>query len=118
MIENTLYFMSIREERKLVEVVDSERQSGSKSRTFFTIDNKLVYLPFCSDFGPLHIGCVYKFNVALSQKIEDCKKMGQACVLYTSDEPRQRTNSATLLGCFLVLHLVILAASCPVSHHN
>lgn len=55
-IDNQLYFMSVRDERKLEEVVQAERRSGKQSRVFFTIDNKLVYLPFCADFGPLHIG--------------------------------------------------------------
>jgi len=44
------------------------RSSGNTE--FFSIDTTLHYEPFFSDFGPLNLGCTYRFCEMLSAKLE------------------------------------------------
>ncbi|KAJ1495521.1 dual specificity protein phosphatase [Baffinella frigidus] len=73
------------------------------TRPVSQVDATLLYYPFCADFGPLSFNCVYKFCKMLKGKLEDAEKDGIKVVLYTSSDPRLRTNAATLLACYLVL---------------
>mmetsp|Transcript_25111 Transcript_25111/g.56686 ORF Transcript_25111/g.56686 Transcript_25111/m.56686 type:complete len:446 (-) Transcript_25111:48-1385(-) len=104
-LDGQLYFMSIREEAKLKELIETRRRRGQDDRDFFSIDNELLYFPFCADFGPLNYGCVQKFINILRKKLEFFPKHGKSVVLYTSADPKARTNAATLLGCFLILEM-------------
>lgn len=36
---------------------------------FFSIDNCFQYEPFFSDFGPLNLGCIYKYTRLLEEKV-------------------------------------------------
>ncbi|CAK1591175.1 unnamed protein product [Parnassius mnemosyne] len=94
-IKNVLYFATVRPGRILKNTADIH---------YFCIDNELIYENYYSDFGPLNLGCIYKYCRILNEKIEQCQN-NQIIVHYTSSDPKKRTNAAFLLGCFGVLYL-------------
>lgn len=94
-IKNVLYFATVRQGKTLKNTVDTH---------YFSIDNELVYENYYSDFGPLNLGCVYKYCRILNEKI-DLYLNKQTIVHYTSIEPKKKANSAFLLGCYGVLYL-------------
>ena len=98
-----LMFMALRDEAKLREVIELRKKEGRDNKVFFTIDDELPYFPFCADFGPLNYGCVCKFTRMLNEKLATCSKQGKRLVLYTRAKLETRTNTATLLGCYLVM---------------
>lgn len=69
----------------------------------FTIDDSLPYNPFHHDFGPLHIGHLYRFAVTLHEILGDEANEGKAVVLYSRTNPRDRANTACVLCCYMVL---------------
>lgn len=73
--------------------------------TYFTVENSLPYNNFNLDFGPLHIGNVYRFAVALHNILNDAKNKAnnKAVVFYSSMDNSQRTNAACILCCYMVL---------------
>mmetsp|Transcript_2199 Transcript_2199/g.5157 ORF Transcript_2199/g.5157 Transcript_2199/m.5157 type:complete len:464 (+) Transcript_2199:159-1550(+) len=103
-LEGQLYFMSLRDENKLKELEEWSRRTGIKpDRSFFSTDSELLYYPFCADFGPLNFANVYRFCQTVNQKLAQAKQEGKKLVYYCSSDARLRTNSATLLGCYLIL---------------
>ncbi|ODQ63881.1 phosphatases II, partial [Nadsonia fulvescens var. elongata DSM 6958] len=69
----------------------------------FTIDDALPYNAFHHDFGPLHVGHLYRFAVALHEILGDPENEGKVIVLYSRTNPRDRANTACLLCCYMVL---------------
>ncbi|XP_068625262.1 dual specificity protein phosphatase CDC14C-like [Battus philenor] len=68
------------------------------------IDNELIYEKYFSDFGPVNLGCVYKYCKILNEKLGKCLN-NEIIVHYTSSNPKKSTNAAFLMGCFGVLYL-------------
>lgn len=93
-VKNVLYFVIVRNGKILREASDAH---------YFCIDDELVYENYYSDFGPLNLGCVYKYCKLLNEKLRLCLKK-KAVVHYTSAEPKKKTNSAFLIGCYGVLY--------------
>ncbi|XP_063392629.1 tyrosine-protein phosphatase cdc-14-like [Cydia fagiglandana] len=94
-IKNILYFAILRQDR------------GIKSRPdihYFSIDKELVYENYFSDFGPVNLGCVYKYCKLLSEKLKLFLNK-QTIVHYTSSDQRKAANAAFLMGCYGVLVL-------------
>jgi len=102
-IGTDFFFMALRDESKLRELQEHRRRVGLEDRVFFSIDNELLYFPFCADFGPLNFGCVFRFVQMLNEKLATYPKEGKSVVLVTTAKPETRTNAATLIGCYLVL---------------
>lgn len=76
---------------------------ASNSAVYFTIDDALPYNSFHHDFGPLHIGHLYRFAVMLHDIFWEADKDGKAVVLYSGTDPRLRANAACVLCCYMVL---------------
>lgn len=55
------------------------------------------------DFGPLHIGHLYRFAVVLHNILNEDANQGKAIVFYSSTGPKERANAACLLCCYMVL---------------
>ncbi|XP_047035398.1 tyrosine-protein phosphatase cdcA-like [Helicoverpa zea] len=94
-IKNVLYFATVRQGKTLKNTADTH---------YFCIDNELVYENYYSDFGPLNLGCVYKYCRILNEKLKQYLNK-QTIVHYTSIDPKKKANSAFLLGCYGVLYL-------------
>ncbi|GMF00248.1 unnamed protein product [Ambrosiozyma monospora] len=70
---------------------------------YFTVEEALPYNAFHLDFGPLHIGHLYRFAVALHNILNDPSNERKAVVFYSSPNVKERTNAACILCCYLVL---------------
>ncbi|XP_053618048.1 dual specificity protein phosphatase CDC14A-like isoform X2 [Plodia interpunctella] len=94
-IKNVLYFATVRQGKSLKSTADTH---------YFSIDNELLYENYYCDFGPLNLGCVYKYCKLLSDKLKQYLNK-QTIVHYTSIDPKKKANAAFLLGCYGVLYL-------------
>eukprot|EP01083_Nonionella_stella_P001990 5736_1 len=95
-IQNRLYFTHCRRQ---------SRPQESNKYHFFTIDNTLKYQPFFVDFGPLHLGHLYRFCELLSSKLQSPALDDKAIYFYCSQNQHKRANAAYLIGAFQVLYL-------------
>lgn len=74
----------------------------TSSLHYWTTEDVLYYEPFDKDFGPLHLGCVYRFTELLDAKL---KQFGgkKKIIYYSSPKSDERANSACLIGCYMIL---------------
>lgn len=70
---------------------------------YFSIDKTLLYNAFHGDFGPLHIGHLYRFAVQLHEVLGDPANEDRAVVFWSSADSRSRANAACILACYMVL---------------
>lgn len=70
---------------------------------YFTVEDALPFNAFHLDFGPLHIGHLYRFAVVLHNILNEEANQGKAIVFYSSCGPKERANAACLLCCYMVL---------------
>ncbi|KAF1983928.1 tyrosine-protein phosphatase CDC14 [Aulographum hederae CBS 113979] len=79
--------------------------SGPKAHppAYFSIDKKLLYNAFHADFGPLHIGHLYRFAVQLHEVLADPANEDRAVVFWSDANARSRANAACILACYMVL---------------
>ncbi|KAK7207169.1 dual specificity protein phosphatase [Myxozyma melibiosi] len=81
---------------------DSEPHD-TDSAAYFTVDDALPYNAFHHDFGPLHIGHLYRFAMALHEVLAEEENKEKSVVFYSHTNPRSRANAACLLCCYMVL---------------
>ena len=77
--------------------------SKTKGPVYFTIDDALLYNSFHADFGPLHIGHLYRFAVYFHEILGDPANSDRPVVLYSRTDSRSRANAACLVACYMVL---------------
>ncbi|KAI9678026.1 MAG: cell division control protein 14 [Caeruleum heppii] len=70
---------------------------------YFSIDDSLLYNAFHHDFGPLHIGHLYRFAVQLHDILGDPANEGRGVVFWSRADSRSRANAACLLACYMIL---------------
>ncbi|KAI5797491.1 protein-tyrosine phosphatase-like protein [Peziza echinospora] len=70
---------------------------------YFSVDDHLLYNAFFHDFGPLHIGHLYRFAVTLHDILGDKANEGRSVVFWSKADARSRSNAAALLACYMVL---------------
>lgn len=92
------------------------------SPVYFTIDYDLLYNAFHADFGPLHIGHLYRFAVSLHEVLGAKENEGRVVVFWSNADSRSmagptldtasrhvaniptgRANAACILACYMVL---------------
>lgn len=71
--------------------------------TFFTMDDELFYNNFHLDFGPFHVGHLYRFALRLHEELTVSTNANKAVVFYSSTSTKKRANAACLLCCYMVL---------------
>ena len=74
-----------------------------KDAFYFCIDKELTYKPFFSDFGPLDIHKICLFSNELYNLLNNKDFKKKKIIHYTSDDKNTRTNTALLMGCFMVI---------------
>ncbi|KAJ6141209.1 Tyrosine-protein phosphatase cdcA [Penicillium chermesinum] len=74
-----------------------------RSPVYFTVDDTLLYNAFHADFGPLHIGHLYRFAVLFHEILGDPNNSDRPVVFYSKTDPRSRANAACLVACYMVL---------------
>ncbi|GMM46169.1 phosphoprotein phosphatase [Pichia kluyveri] len=102
---------------KVYLVVSDVKPEDTDDFVYFTIEDSLPYNNFNLDFGPLHVGHLYRFAVALHKILNDSKNKNKSVGFYSSSSPKERTNAACILCCYMVLvqnwapHQVLLPIS-------
>ncbi|KAJ5887891.1 Tyrosine-protein phosphatase cdcA [Penicillium taxi] len=77
--------------------------SKRRSPVYFTVDDTLLYNAFHADFGPLHIGHLYRFAVLFHEILGDSANSERPVVFYSKTDARSRANAACLVACYMVL---------------
>lgn len=57
---------------------------------YFSIDKNLLYNAFHADFGPLHIGHLYRFAVTLHEVLADPKNTDRGVVFWSDADSRSK----------------------------
>ena len=70
----------------------------------YQVDSTLVYEPFAFDFGPLHVGCTFRFCELLRMKLRDPGLEHKRIYFVCADsDARFVTNAAVLIGAYLII---------------
>ncbi|KAK0181131.1 hypothetical protein PV327_003439 [Microctonus hyperodae] len=72
---------------------------------FFTIDDELIYNNFHSDFGPLNIGCLYKYCWKVNKILNTVANRRKQIVHYTVQHEEKKANATYLVACYAILYL-------------
>jgi Dual specificity protein phosphatase, N-terminal half len=67
------------------------------------VDDTLFYNAFHADFGPLHIGHLYRFAVYFHAILGDPANTDRAVIFWSKPDSRSRANAACLVACYMVL---------------
>ncbi|KAK5116985.1 hypothetical protein LTR62_006706 [Meristemomyces frigidus] len=70
---------------------------------YFTIDHTLLYNAFHADFGPLHVGHLYRFAVLLHDVLGHPENETRSVVFWSHPDSRSRANAACILAVYMVL---------------
>ncbi|KAK5956412.1 cell division control protein 14 [Knufia fluminis] len=70
---------------------------------YFSVDDTLLYNAFHADFGPLHIGHLYRFAVIFHEILGDPANNDRAVVFWSRADSRSRANAACLVACYMVM---------------
>jgi cell division cycle 14 len=76
-----------------------------REKSFFCIDNDLIYWNFFLDFGPLNLGHLYRYCALLNNKLSDPKLKDRVIYHYCGNHPHKRANSAFLIAAWSILYL-------------
>ncbi|SPO00904.1 related to CDC14 - dual specificity phosphatase [Cephalotrichum gorgonifer] len=82
----------------------SKRPAPPRKQPFyFSVDDSLLYNAFHHDFGPLHIGHLYRFALYFHDVLAAQENKDRPIVFWSAADPRSRANSAALMACYMVL---------------
>ncbi|QRW01374.1 hypothetical protein RhiLY_00371 [Ceratobasidium sp. AG-Ba] len=70
---------------------------------YFCVDDRLVYLSFFEDWGPLNLAQVYRACILIHELLQDSNLKRHRIVLYSSSDPRRRANSALLMALYCMI---------------
>ncbi|KAK3309559.1 protein-tyrosine phosphatase-like protein [Chaetomium strumarium] len=82
---------------------NAEGQTTRKQPFYFTVDDTLLYNAFHHDFGPLHIGHLYRFALQFHEILGAKENQDRPIVFWSRADPRSRANASCLLACYMVL---------------
>ncbi|KAF5006623.1 hypothetical protein FDECE_7018 [Fusarium decemcellulare] len=78
-------------------------KSNRPQPCYFTVDDTLLYNAFHHDFGPLHIGHLYRFAIHFHDILGAKQNKDRPIVFWSAADPRSRANAACMLACYMVL---------------
>ena len=96
----------------------SKRSARSQSTTtttpslppvYFSVDKHLLYNAFHADFGPLHIGHLYRFAVMLHEVLGDPENEGRPVVFWCNADSRSMNTLKRYLVAFVTNFLTQVA---------
>jgi len=96
---DTYFPQSERRERRSPTKRRPEAESPSKPSNppcYFSVDDTLLYNAFHHDFGPLHIGHLYRFAVQFHDILGAPENKGRPVVFWSKADPRSRFNITLL----------------------
>eukprot|EP00606_Chrysophyceae_sp_TOSAG23-5_P001552 GSChrysophyteH2.ASY1.ANO1.128.1 assembled CDS len=75
----------------------------TQGKSFFNIDNDLIYWNFFLDFGPLNLGHLYRYCALLNNKLSEPKLKDRIIYHSCGTHPHKRTNAAFLIAAWSIL---------------
>lgn len=109
-IDNRLYFTVTKHGRKI-----SANNNCMSNIHLFCIDHVLRYEPFFVDFGPLNLGCLYKFCELMKHKLADVKYKNMKIIYYCDGSPQHISNACFLIGGYSIIYQSKTAANAYLS---
>ncbi|KAK0731216.1 protein-tyrosine phosphatase-like protein [Lasiosphaeris hirsuta] len=94
---------SKRSQRALDRPTPAQETNNYKQPYYFTVDDTLLYNAFHHDFGPLHIGHLYRFALQFHEILGAKENKERPVVFWSRADPRSRANASALLACYMVL---------------
>ncbi|KAG5936586.1 hypothetical protein E4U53_000188, partial [Claviceps sorghi] len=88
---------------RAAESVSSTASNDRLAPCYFTVDDSLLYNAFHHDFGPLHIGHLYRFAIRFHDILGAKENKERPVVFWSAADPRSRANAACMLACYMVL---------------
>ncbi|KPV72295.1 uncharacterized protein RHOBADRAFT_18487, partial [Rhodotorula graminis WP1] len=82
---------------------DAAAAAAEEGVHWFSVDDQLVYLSFYQDYGPLNVGCLYRFCLHLHSLLNAPEHAYQRIFLYSSDEPDKKVNAALLMALYAMV---------------
>lgn len=80
---------------------NGDGQSAVKARHkqpfYFTVDDTLLYNAFHHDFGPLHIGHLYRFALQFHEILGAKENKDRPIVFWSKADPRSRSSASRAL---------------------
>ncbi|KAI1184665.1 tyrosine-protein phosphatase CDC14 [Nemania serpens] len=92
-----------RSQRAVDGAVAAPPSSARQIPYYFTIDDTLLYNAFHHDFGPLHIGHLYRFALQFHDVLGAKENKSRPIVFWSRADPKSRANAACMLACYMVL---------------
>ncbi|KAN0122419.1 phosphatases II [Hyaloscypha variabilis] len=92
--------------KRSARAIDGPAIVSERDRTppcYFSIDDTLLYNAFHHDFGPLHIGHLYRFAVQFHDILGAPENKNRPVVFWSRADARSRANAACLLASYMVL---------------
>ncbi|PHH64548.1 hypothetical protein CDD81_4327 [Ophiocordyceps australis] len=77
--------------------------SASAAPCYFSVDEWLLYNAFHHDFGPMHIGHLYRFAIRFHELLGAEENKERRVVFWSGADAKSRANAACLLACYMVL---------------
>lgn len=78
--------------------VPASAQASSRPQPFyFTVDDTLLYNAFHHDFGPLHIGHLYRFALHFHDVLGAKENKDRPIVFWSRADPRSESNRQVLI---------------------
>lgn len=74
-----------------------------KKKFFFSSNIQENYIPYCLDFGPITYDSIIQFCQFINIKFNDIRLNNRPLIYYCDDDEKNRTNTAFLLACYLLL---------------
>ncbi|KAF4552630.1 Tyrosine-protein phosphatase cdcA-like protein [Elsinoe fawcettii] len=81
----------------------AEEEMVDLAPVYFSIDKYLMYNAFHADFGPLHIGHLYRYAVMLHDLLGSAEAEKRPIVFWSGADSRRRANAACLLACYMII---------------
>lgn len=88
---------------RLYWISDNKRPHGVKGAFAFNVDDKLIYSPYFSDFGPLNLADTYRYITELDKILKDERFKETLIFHQTSKDSSKRANAAYLMGAYMVV---------------
>ncbi|CAG8953526.1 hypothetical protein HYFRA_00009983 [Hymenoscyphus fraxineus] len=92
--------------KRSARAADGPSAVSDRDRTppyYFSIDDSLLYNAFHHDFGPLHIGHLYRFAVQFHDILGAPENKDKPVVFWSKADARSRANAACILASYMVL---------------
>ena len=81
--------------RRARSTVDTSSTENKTPPCYFTVDDTLLYNAFHHDFGPLHIGHLYRFAIQFHDILGHKDNQNRPIVFYSAADPRSKFRTTS-----------------------